>query len=365
MGLRIAFLAGVLLVALPAVAEAAKKSVTCGENGKLRVTKVQRRSRGVIQRARKNGIHVLDLGEAGRARVRAWRGALRKKDWCAVDREVGELESLIDSASVTEAFVRSKVDRARLWVDGTLKGRRSKRANKLVNGASADLETGKLRPANGKLNKVMSFLTGSKDVLALPRKPLRLASETASDTPADPSATTTTAVAPPRVETYEPPPEDPRDSVLIRGLALESCPELEEGEPSNGGLASILERLRTEMAAKKFRAVDFKYGPELFEILEEEGRDGSRDRAAVAACVLLTRIAETRIGLGVVQGRFNRVNTLRDDRGVPASVEDRFLILVRQATDQIGARKFEDAYATLDELLVLLGDPVDQAADVP
>lgn len=346
--LSIAVCVGVLT--LPADAPAAKRVVSCEEGTtQLRIKQVQRRSKGLAKKARRAGVHLLDLGDAGQQRFEAWRQALAAKNWCEVNLQVQGLEALIEGTTVDDAFVRKKAERVEGWVHGTLTGGRKKRATQMIGTAMRDLEKEKLEPANGKLNKVMTMLTGSRDLLQPPAKPL-------------------TRGAPPteQVDVSDiVPSSNPAGGVLNTALAYESCPDLEKGEPSNGELASILERLRSEMSEKKFRAVDFKYGPELFEILVEEGRGGSRGRAATAACVLLTRITETRIGLGVVQGRFSRVNELRDERGVPPTQETRFTALVRQATDEIAARRFEEAYATLDELLILLGDPVDQARDIP
>ncbi len=347
--LLIAIVASVI-VANPDGLRAAKRVVSCNEGStQLNIKQVKRSSNGLGKKARRAGVHVVDLGDAGAQRVEAWRKAFAAKNWCEVNLQVQGIETLIENTVVDEAFVRAKATRIDGWVHGTLSGGRKKRASKMVGTALRELEKGRVGPANGKLNKVMTMLTGSRDLLDPPKEPLK------KGTPPQEKLDVSDIV----------PSAAPSSGVLNASLAYESCPALEKGEPSNGELAGILERLRTEMAAKNYRAVDFKYGPELFEILLEEGRDGSRGRAAMAACVLLTRIAETRIGIGVCQGRFSRVNELRDERGVPPSAETRFTALVRQATDEIAAKRFDEAFATLDELLVLLGDPVDQSRDIP
>ena len=339
-----------LAAGTPRALEAKRRVIACDDGEtEIRIKQVKRRSKGLNKKARRTGVHILDLGESGKEKVSAWRSALGSKNWCEVNSQVQSLESLIDKTEVGEAGVRGKAERVDRWVSGTLNGGRAKKASKLIGGALRDIDKGKFETANDKLNKVLPMLTGSRELLDLPRTPLKTAA---------PQRTVD-------VSDIVPSASEQARGVLNQGLAIESCPELEQGEPSNGELASIFETLRSKMAAEKFRAVDFKYGPELFEIMVEEGRDGSRGRAATAACVLLTRIEETSIGIGGCQGRFSRVNELRDERGVPAASESRFTALVRQASDEIAQRKFPEAFSTLDELLILLGDPVDQSRDIP
>ncbi|MEO1170860.1 MAG: hypothetical protein AAFX94_02250 [Myxococcota bacterium] len=358
--MRVGFLLAVLFgltLAVPASAESAarkkKGRVTCGDDGRIRkINQIKKRAKALSRVARRTGVHVLDLGPDGASTVTSLNGARNDKDWCAVVTYSDALETMLEDQNASDAeFVQSKLERVDTWVRGSIENdRKRSKAERLVGRAKSDIRQGKLKVGNTKLNQALAILTGSRDMLQMPSGPL------------------VEGAPRPEAPVAEEPetPSRPTSGVLSKSLALESCPELNQGEPGNGDLASILERLRDAMAEKKFRAVDFKYGPELFAILTEEGRDGSRGRAATAACVLLTRIAENpKIGMGIVMGRFSRVNALRDTQGVPASSESRFTMLVRQASEEIQQRQLEQAYATLDELLILLGDPVDQSQDVP
>lgn len=341
----------VVVTLLPEPLYAQRGKVVCDGDAPLKVTKIRKRNKNLARSARRAGVHVLDLDDESQEQAFALRRAVRAKKWCDVVAQLEALESAFRTTNVDADFLRKKAARVQGWVQGTLNGgRKSKQAEQLVTSAKSEIDQGKLKAANAKLNKVLATLTGSKDPLVPPRQTL------VSGVRATPN----------RDYESESDSADVNVSTLLsRSLALESCPELQAGEPSNGELASILERLRSAMSENKYRAVDFKYGGQLFEILVEEGRDGSRGRAATAACVLLTRISETQIGLGVAMGRFNRVNALQKERGVPDAANARFTLLVRQATDEIAQKSFAAAFETLDELLVLLGDPVDQSQDVP
>lgn len=342
----------VVVTLLPQPLRAQRGKVVC-EDGEapLKVTRIRKRNKSLTRSARRAGVHVLDLDDESQEQAFALRRAVRAKKWCDVVAQLEALESAFRTTNVDADFLRKKAARVQGWVQGTFNGgRKSKQAEQLVTSAKSEIDQGKLKAANAKLNKVLATLTGSKDPLVPPRQ--TLVSGVRATPNRDYEDETDTA-------------DVNVNTVLSRSLALESCPELQAGEPSNGELASILERLRSGMSENKYRAVDFKYGGQLFEILVEEGRDGSRGRAATAACVLLTRISETQIGLGIAMGRFNRVNALQKERGVPDAVNDRFTLLVRQATDEIAQKSFAAAFKTLDELLVLLGDPVDQSQDVP
>lgn len=355
--MRVGFLLAVfvLSVAVPDTGLAAKKKgrVTCGDDGRIRkINQIKKRAKALSKVAKRSGLHVLDLGTDGAEKVASLNGARDGRDWCVVVTQTDELEKMFRELDPDdETFLEEKLERIEVWVQGSIENRRRKsKAERLVTRAKNDIRQGKFRVGNTKLNQALAILTGSRDMMQMPAQPLVEGAPRPEPAAVD----------------DDPPPAPPVSGVLSKSLAVESCPELEAGEPGNGDLASILERLREAMAAKKFRAVDFKYGPELFEILLEEGRGGSRGRAATAACVLLTRIAENpKIGMGIVMGRFSRVNALRDSNGVPPNNESRFTALVRQASEEIQQRRLDDAYATLDELLILLGDPVDQSQDVP
>lgn len=344
----------VVIVCMPTFVHAAPRGrVTCNDDGRiLKVAKITRRANRLARVAKRRGVHILDLGEDAREVREALDVARNEKDWCALHEHTVALRAMIASANVRETeFLRKKAARVDAWVQGSInKPRKKKRAKRLLGRASNDLARSRLRVGNTKLNQVLSILTGSRNFLQLPKAPLVIG------TPAEPVS---------RKET-RPRSAAPVSGVLSRSLAIESCPELEDGTPTRKKVLSRLAQLRSDMAKKRSRSVDFKYGPELFEIMMQEGTEGDLDRTATAACVLLTRLAEQmEIGLGSVMGRFRRVNSLRDSGAVGVEEEGRFATLVRKATTEIERRELDDAYATLDELLVLLGDPVDESSQIP
>ena len=73
-------------------------------------------------------------------------------------------------------------------------------------------------------------------------------------------------------------------------------------------------------------------------------------------CALLSMVKDAEIGLGSTMKRFQHVNKLRRENGLPPENKEQFHTLVRSATDHVSKAEYSEAHVRLEELFVLMGE---------
>ena len=140
------------------------------------------------------------------------------------------------------------------------------------------------------------------------------------------------------------------------------CPGLEKSRT----VGAVLDDLATKLDTTQVRAIEIRRGTSLLEQLEQAVRLHDHPKAVRTACVLRYRADQVTDGLDRAMARFQRVNVLRDTRGGVAEAEKpRFESLVNEASRQIAARDYSGARATLETLLVFLGDAERPSGNLP
>lgn len=318
------------------------KDAETGKTTKVQPARVQNGAKGLQRILTNKGVHVLDLPDEARAHRRKLDVDLKKEDWCAVHAHLEALRKAVSAVRVDGAFIDAKARRVEEWVKSSKDPAAAGEAQRLLQAAAADVSAGRAVKANRQLNRVLATVLGSADpwLLPAPRK--------ADDEERAPPASARTAAGLPDYEVEA------------------GCPVLaKRGAATSTELADVLERLRGAMNDKKVRLTDLHAGPDLGAELDKHLRGGETWPAARIACVLLARTDRARSDLGLVMARFQRVNEVRDERGVPEPAKGRFSELVRRASDQLAASDFQAAHATLEELLVLLGEPARAGDTLP
>jgi hypothetical protein len=296
---------------------------------KQSLTKVQR---DVVKR----GIAVLDLSKEVQDRRRRLPLDVKDADWCVVASHLRAFEEMLGGTEVTEPFVTEKFGRVERWVrSGLYDASASAAAEKHIGEAAETISTQKWTDANEKLNRAILALFDLKTVWELPEV-------SPADTVEQAGGRQPTAIDAADVE--------------------KSCPQIaKRGKVEAGELDDVLARVAASMKERRVRPSDLQGGQALLDDLRAYRRLVALWPATRAACALLTRVQGAEVGLGLVMGRFNRVNELKAARGVPRDIEQRFKSLVRAASDALAEQNYKDAHDLLEQTLVLLGEPEDPA----
>ncbi len=139
------------------------------------------------------------------------------------------------------------------------------------------------------------------------------------------------------------------------------CPGIQKGRAPGAVIAA----LAATLDETKVRVIEVRRGPELLEQLDQAVRLRDNPKTVKTTCVLTYRASQVTDGLDRVMARFQRVNVLRDKRGVGADEKPRFDALVNEASRQMAASDYPGARATLETLLLFLGDPELPSANLP
>jgi hypothetical protein len=145
--------------------------------------------------------------------------------------------------------------------------------------------------------------------------------------------------------------------------AQAGCPSLAEGHPPS--IAEALDHLARTLERTHVRTIDVRRGPGLTLELEEAVRAHDDAKAVKTACVLTHRASLVVDGLDRATARFQRVNVLRDQHWVSSDDKARFDALVNEASAKVAVRDYAGACATLETLLVFLGDPTRPSGNLP
>lgn len=161
---------------------------------------------------------------------------------------------------------------------------------------------------------------------------------------------------------YEPTALAPTEDLPEKEISA-GCPGIVKGKPPS--VAQVLDQLGATLEKTQVRTIDIRRGPNLEDQLQTAVRLRDNPRAVKSACVLTYRASQVADGLDRAMARFQRVNKLRDERGVSEAEKPRFDDLVNQASNQVAARDYVAARATLETLLVFMGDPVKPSGTLP
>ena len=300
------------------------------EPGKFPIGKIRTRAKRLPRAFKRRKIHILDLGDEALDRRGRLPDEIADQQWCSVLGHVTYLEDALSALTIDEPFLTDKLHRTESWLRagrGTAQTR--DKAERAAAEASAAIQDGNLRRANEQLNQAIRALFGLSGNWEIPAGPI----ETNED----------------------------RDEITVEIDAIDveaGCPDItRRRRPRQAELHRTLEALRKEMNVRAVRATDFKTGAAMVEALSNYRRLDAVWPAMRITCALLNRVRTVKIDSGIVQGRFGRVRLLRPDAKLTEEGEARFKHLVREASDALANTEYARAHRSLDELLVLLGDP--------
>jgi hypothetical protein len=330
---------------LPAIAEAAPKSVSCidpatGEKASVGVGSIKSGLDRVRRAMKRYGVHILDLPDSVQERHANLHQFKAEKNWCVLNSHYQDIEVALETMRLDQSFVSEKFARVERWMrDSLVSNRPQAQAERRLAKAAAQMADGRFESANRTLNKVMAQVFGSDDTWKLPAQ-LPQGDDAGGG-----------AVETPAIDTRE---------------VEAGCPAFaERGNATPAELDTTLSNLRDLMDRRVVRPLDLKGGEELVADLESYTKLRAVWPATRIACALLHRTRSLEIDLGVVQKRFQRVKNLKEKRGIEPAAEERFKELVRNASRKIMAREYSSAYDELEDLLVVLGEPNPPSASLP
>ncbi len=322
---------------------AAAATVECtdpatGDKKTIAVAKVQAGVKGARQRLQKLRVHVLDLPQAVQERHRNLAQFTSEKNWCAVYAHVVAIEDALRGLRVDRVFVSDKFSRVERWARAGGAPERRAEVERLLAVAAAQLEDQRFEKANDLLNRAMTalFSFAAFDGWRLPQElPVAEATDEGGG----------------------------GGSGITRAEVQAGCPGLaKQGTASRADLDGARERLGRQLDKRRLRPLDLAGGEALFADLGSYVKLNAWWPAVRVVCALTERAAKAEIDLGLVSKRFQRVKNLHERRPFDEAGEARFRALVRDASQSIIDKRFEEAHLHLDELLVLLGEPAQPSA---
>ncbi len=319
--------------ALFAALALSQASVRCDETRRVAPNGVKKAVMELRRELAKRGLHVTDLPSDGVAARRLLEAQMKTHAWCGADDQIRVIEGALTRAPVDQTLVSAKVARASGLSRG-LSARSLARVDGALEGARRELGAGRLPRANTLANQALFTALGSRDPWFLPKPPPQNV-----------------------VTAFAAGEELPEKEVTA------ACPNLGKGRGLT--LETALQQLAATLDTARVRAIEIRRGPNLLEQLEQAARLRDTPKAIRTACVLSFRAGEVADGLDRVMARFQRVNVLRDERGVAAPEQPQFDALVNEASRQIAARDYAGARSTLETLLVFLGDPEQPSGNLP
>jgi hypothetical protein len=331
--LRMRILIAFILLSTPAAGLAKPAECTdpaTGAKTVIRPGRAQRDLKALRRTMEKYGVHILDLPQAVQERHRNLPDFIANKDWCAVYAQVIAIEDALGRIHIDQSFISAKFTRverlARSVNPATLP-----EIERMMAKAAAQMADRRFEKTNAVLNRVVTKVLGFSDVWRLPKS-----------LPDSEVKATAEAKAPP-----------------IDAKEVEAgCPSFaKRGKATRENLASTLTRLGELMDRRSIRPFDLKGGEQLVADLTHYNKLSAIWPAARIACALIERTRQVEIDVGLVSKRFQRVRLMREKGQLSSDAEDRYTELVRSAGDHIGNKRFAEAHAELDSLLVLLGEP--------
>ncbi len=273
------------------------------------------------------GIHILDLDSEVWETRRALEIAWTERDWCIVYVLMLDMDRALARVSLDSDYSMSKFRRIERWLrEGTFTLVQSKQTQKYLKTGAKALARGELEETNKLFNKALNLMYGLEDPFALPAEL--------------PSADTGGGAG----SSYD-------ESEISEG-----CPEL-QGDITQGSYLAVVDRLRRKMDTKMIRPIDLGDSAGLVNDFSNYRRLDAIAPATKVACALLNRIVGVEINLSSVMKRFREVSQRSRGTAMPEFRRLKFKELVRKASESLSNREFEAAHASLDDLLVLFGEP--------
>jgi hypothetical protein len=319
--------------ALVAVLAVSQGSVRCDATRRVVPNDVKRAVNDLRRELGKRGLHVTDLPSDGVAARRLLEAQIKTHAWCGANDQVRIIQGALARSPIDQTLVSAKVARV-AGLSGGLAARSHAQVEEVLDVAQRELEKGRLPRANTLANRAMSIVVGSRDPWFLP-KPQAQAVVTAS------------AVT-----------EELPEKEVVAG-----CPGAAKGKPLTAQAA--IDHLGAALDAGQIRVTEVRRGPNLLEQLDQAVRLHDNPKTVKTACVLAYRAGHVSDGLDRAMARFQRVNVLRDRKGVAEAEKPQFDALVNEASRQVAVRDYGGARATLETLLVFLGDAERPSGNLP
>ncbi len=319
--------------ALVVVVTVSQASVRCDEARRVVPKDVQRAVGELRRELGKRALHITDLPSDGVAARRLLEAQIKTHSWCGADAQLTIVRDALARTTVDATLVSAKMNRASGLSNG-LKPRFQSQVDKAITSAQRELGQGHLSKANGLANQALYVVAGSRDPWVLPKAKTE-------------SVVTAFAAG-----------EELPEKEVSAG-----CPGLAKGKPLTA--AAALDALGATLDRTQVRASEVRRGSSLLEQLDQAVRLHDNPKAVKTACVLTYRATQVTDGLDRAMARFQRVNVLRDKRGIAEAEQPRFDALVNEASRQVSTRDYGGAKATLETLLVFLGDPVSPSGNLP
>lgn len=319
--------------ALVVVVTLSQASVRCDETRRVVPKDVQRAVVELRRDLGKRALHITDLPSDGIAARRLLEAQMKTHSWCGADEQVTIIRDALGRTVVDKNLVSAKMNRASGLSNG-LKPQFQNQVDKTIASAQRELDQNHVPKANGLANQALAVVAGSRDPWVLPK-----------------------ARTEPVVSAFAAGEELPEKEVSA------GCPGFAKGKPMT--VATALDTLSATLDKSQVRAPEIRRGPMLLEELDQAVRLHDNPKAVKTACVLNHRAGQVSDGLDRAMARFQRVNVLRDKRGLDTQEQPRFDQLVNEASRQVAARDYAGATATLEILLVFLGDPVRPSGNLP
>ncbi len=274
------------------------------------------------------GIHILDLDPEVWETRKALEVAWTERDWCTVYVLMLDVDRALARVSLDSEYSMSKFRRIERWLrEGDFSIVQRKQAqNYLKTGAKA-LARGQLEDTNQVFNKALNLMFSLETPFSLPAEL-------------------------PTVDTGSSGAASSYDESDIS----EGCPEL-EGDITQTSYLAVVERLRRKMDSKLIRPIDLGDSAGMVADFSNYRKLDAIAPATKVACALLTRIVAVEINLSSVMKRFREISQRSRATAMPEFRRLKFKELVRKASDSLSSREFEAAHASLDDLLVLFGEP--------
>jgi len=273
------------------------------------------------------GIHILDLDAEVWETRKALELAWTERDWCTVYVLMLDMDRALGRVSLDVDYSMSKFRRIERWLrEGTFTLVQSKQAEKYLKAGAATLALGDLEKTNQSFNKALGVMYTLDNPFSLPAE-------------------------------LPKPPETSDVATLYNETEIsEGCPEL-AAEITQGSYLTVVDRLRRKMDTKMLRPIDLGDSAGLVKDFSNYRKLEAIAPATKVACALLSRLVDVEINLSSVMKRFREVSKMSKGTAMPEFRRLKFKELVRKASESLASREFEAAHASLDDLLVLFGQP--------
>lgn len=282
-------------------------------------------------RVEQGEFHVLDLNPELRARRRRIQLDMKLGRWCVVRSHLFNIEGELNTMGIDLEFVAEKFHRLLHWArNKPLRASERGRVNALFTEAAEAMSVDRTATTNRKLNEVLEVVFGG----------------TRWDLPAESELLLGQGR---EVHTS--------GFVEIRDYEVfDACPDV--NDQSRSTLKAVTRQLIQVLKAESLRPLDLKDGELLHYDFKSYVGFGALWPAIRVACVMIDRTGDVEIGLKSVIQRFMRINELYRAGSLDDQRNKKFRLLIRKAASRLAAQDFEKSHQVLNQVLVVLGEPV-------